>query len=153
MEAGCEAGRLFFIGHRECGQELYPALCAAVEQHIVEWGAAEFWVGNYGGFDRLAARALLAAKQRRPEIKLYLLLAWHPCRRAVELPKGFDGSICPPGMERVPPRAAILRANRYAVDNARWLIAAVWRPASNARDLVEYALRRAGGPRVTLLRR
>ena len=68
-------GVCFFIGHRECGQELYPALCAAVEQHIVEWGAAEFWVGNYGGFDRLAARALLAAKQRRPEIKLYLLLA------------------------------------------------------------------------------
>ena len=143
----------FFIGHRECGQELYPALCTAVERHIVEMGAAEFWVGNYGGFDRMAVRALQTAKQQHPEIKLFRLLAWHPCRRAVELPKGFDGSIYPPGMERVPPRAAIPRANRYAVDNARWLIAAVWRPASNARDLVEYALRRAGGPQVTLLRR
>ena len=141
----------FFIGHRECGRELYPALCAAVERHIVEEGAAEFWVGDHGGFDRLAVRALQAAKQSHPGIKLFLLLAWHPSRRAVELPKGFDGSVYPPGMERVPPRAAIPRANRYAVDNARWLIAAVWRPASCARELVEYALRRRDGPRVTVL--
>lgn len=143
----------FFIGHRECGREIYPALCAAVEEHIIEMGAAEFWVGNYGGFDRMAAQALQAAKQRHPGIKLFLLLAWHPSVRPVELPKGFDSSIYPPGMEHVPPRAAIPRANRYAVENACWLIAAVWRPASNARELVEHALRRPGGPQVTLLRR
>ena len=45
----------FFIGHREASEEIYPALYAAVEQHIVEYGVTEFIVGHYGGFDRLAA--------------------------------------------------------------------------------------------------
>ena len=32
----------FFIGHREASEEIYPALYAAVEQHIVEYGVTEF---------------------------------------------------------------------------------------------------------------
>ena len=48
----------FFIGHREASEEIYPVLYAAVEQHIVEYGVTEFFVGHYGGFDRLAALAV-----------------------------------------------------------------------------------------------
>ena len=48
----------FFIGHREASEEIYPALYAAVEQHIVEYGVKEFIIGHYGGFDRLAASAV-----------------------------------------------------------------------------------------------
>ncbi len=43
----------FFIGHREASEEIYPALYAAVEQHILEYGVTEFIVGHYGGFDLL----------------------------------------------------------------------------------------------------
>ena len=42
-------------------------------------------------------------------------------------------------MEKVPPKAAIIRANRYIVDRVDYLIVYVWHPASNAYDLVEYA--------------
>ena len=45
-----------------------------------------------------------------------------------------------PGMETVPKRAAIVRANRYMVNHSDYLIAYAWHPASNARELVEYAL-------------
>ena len=38
----------FFIGHREASEEIFPALYAAVEQHIVEYGVTEFIVGYYG---------------------------------------------------------------------------------------------------------
>jgi hypothetical protein len=71
----------------------------------------------------------------------------------MKLPAGFDGSFYPPGMETVPKRAAIVRANRYMVDHSDFLIAYAWHPASNARDLVEYAQRREqrGLIRVTLL--
>ncbi len=65
----------FFIGHREASEEIYPALYAAVEQHIVEYGVKEFIVGHYGGFDRLAASAVKAAKHFHAEVKLTLLLA------------------------------------------------------------------------------
>ena len=54
-------------------------------------------------------------------------------------PKGFDGTFYPPGMERAPKRAAIVRANRYMADHCDFLIAYAWHTASNARELVDYA--------------
>lgn len=37
----------FFIGHREAGDELLPALTAAIERHITEYGVTSFMVGRY----------------------------------------------------------------------------------------------------------
>lgn len=54
-------------------------------------------------------------------------------------PDGFDGTYYPPDMERVPRRMAIVRANRYMIDHVDYLIAYALHPASNARELVEYA--------------
>ena len=129
----------FFIGHRETSEEVYPELYASVEQHIVEYGVTEFIVGHYGGFDRLAAKVVIEAKKIHPEVTLTLLLPYHPAERPIEAPEGFDGTYYPPDMERVPRRVAIVRANRYMVDHVDYLIAYAWHPASNARDLVEYA--------------
>lgn len=129
----------FFIGHRETSEEIYPALYAAVEQHILEYGVTEFIVGHYGGFDRLAASAVKEAKRFYPEVKLILLLPYHPAERPISTPGGFDGTFYPPGMESVPRKIAIVRANRYVVDHVDYLIAYAWHPASNARELVEYA--------------
>lgn len=113
----------FFIGHRESSEEIYPALYAAVEQHIVEYGVTEFIVGHYGGFDRLSASAVKAAKQFYPDVKLILLLPYHPAERPIPTPDGFDGTFYPPGMESVPRKVAIVRANRYVVDHVDYLIA------------------------------
>ena len=132
----------FFIGHREASSEILPALTEAVEQHIMEYNVTEFIVGNYGGFDRMAAKAVIAAKERYPQIILSMLTPYHPAKRPSELPRGFDNTFYPPGMENVPHRFAIVRANRYMVDHVDYLIAYVWHPASNARDLVEYAKKR-----------
>lgn len=129
----------FFIGHREKSEEIYADLRAAVEQHIVEFGVTEFIVGQYGGFDKLAARAVIDAKKTHPEVILTLILPYHPAERPIEVPQGFDGTYYPPDMERVPRRVAIVRANRYMVDHVDYLIAYAWHPASNARELVEYA--------------
>ena len=129
----------FFIGHRETGDELIPALTAAVERHITEYGVTSFIVGRYGNFDKLAARVVIDAKKRHPEVTLTLLLPYHPFDRPTPTPKGFDGTFYPPGMETVPKRVAIIRANRYMVEHSTHLIAYAWHPASNARALVEHA--------------
>ena len=129
----------FFIGHREASSEVFPALLGVVEQHIVEHGVTEFIVGNYGGFDHMAAKAVIAAKERYPGITLSMLIPYHPAERPLELPQGFDNTFYPPGMEKVPRRLAIARANRYMVDHVDYLIAYAWHPASNARDLMAYA--------------
>ena len=132
----------FFIGHREAGEEVFPALVEAVERHITEYGVSEFFVGNYGAFDRMAARAVIMLRERYPDITLSLLLPYHPAERPVDLPAGFDGSFYPPGMEKVPRRVAIPRANRYMADHVDCLIAYAWHPASNARELADHAARR-----------
>ena len=134
----------FFIGHREAGETIYEELRAAVELHIVEFGVTEFIVGHYGGFDRLAARAVIEAKRTHPEVILTLLLPYHPAESPMAAPEGFDGTYYPPDMERVPRRVAIIRANRYMVDHVDYLIAYAWHPGSNARDLVEYAQKQLG---------
>lgn len=132
----------FFIGHRETSEEIYPVLYAAVEQNILEYGITEFIVGHYGGFDHLAASAVKDAKRFYPEVKLILLLPHHPAERPISMPDGFDGTFYPPGMKSVPRKITIVRVNRYVVDHVDYLITYAWHPASNARELVEYAKRR-----------
>ena len=140
----------FFIGHREAPADIFPALFAEVERHITQLGVTEFIVGNYGAFDRISARAVITAKQKYPYITLTLLLPYHPYERPVQLPPGFDGSYYPPGMETVPRRFAIPRANQYMVDHVDFLIAYVWHPASNARELLQYAQKRQQRNRISV---
>ena len=132
----------FFIGHREATSELLPILKQTVAEHISEYGVTEFIVGGYGGFDHLAAKAVISLKQQYPQIALSLLIPYHPVERPIETPPGFDNTYYPPGMEKVPRKLAIIRANRYMVENVDYLIAYAWHPASNARNLVEYAEKR-----------
>lgn len=132
----------FFIGHREASSELLPILRQIVEKHISEYGVTEFIVGGYGRFDHLAAKVVISLKQQYPQVTLSLLIPYHPAERPIETPTGFDNTYYPPGMEKVPRKLAIVRANRYVVDHVDYLIAYAWHPASNARDLVEYAKRR-----------
>ena len=133
----------FFIGHRDAEAGLMPQIEAAVHRHIAEYGVTEFVVGQYGAFDRMAARAVINAKRHYSNITLSILLPYHPSERSVNAPAGYDDIFYPPGMENVPRKLAIIRANRYMVDNSDFLIAYAWHPASNARNLLDYALSRA----------
>lgn len=111
------------------------ALTEAVERHIVEYGVTEFVVGHYGAFDRMAARVVREAKQRHPEVSLTLLLPYY---RPEKIDGEWDGIFYPPGMETVPKRLAIVRANRYMADHCDCLIAYARYPG-NSREVMEYA--------------
>ena len=93
---------------------------------------------------------MIAAKEQHPGITLSMLIPYHPAERPIELPPGFDNTFYPPGMEKVPRRLAIVRANRYMVDHVDHLIAYAWHPASNARDLVEYAKKKEHKGKITV---
>lgn len=124
----------FMIGHRDAGEGIYPALLEAVIRCIEEDAVEEFIVGHYGAFDRMAKRAVLEAKARHP-VKLVLLLPYYPAPK--ELTEGFDAAVYP-FERRVPPRTAIVRANRMSIDACACVIAYVRHPG-NARDLADYA--------------
>lgn len=132
--------RCFFIGHRDAMQDIVPALERTVEA-LITHVVTEFFVGGYGGFDRFAAGAVIRAKRSHPHITLELLLPYHPSERPIEPPNGFDGTFYPPGMECVPRRLAILKANHYTVDHSDCIVAYVRHPG-NARNLLEYARKR-----------
>ena len=129
----------FFIGHREADDRLLPTLVNTIERLIVSEDVTCFYVGGYGGFDRIAATAVKQVKQQHPEIILMLVLPYHPAERPVEKPYGFDGTYYPEGMETVPRRFAIVQANKHMVENVDWLIAYVRHGASNSQKIIEYA--------------
>lgn len=131
----------FFIGHRDAPESLLPAVRAAAEKLIREQGVTDFYVGSRGSFDRLAAAVMRELRESHPEVRLYRVLAYLPTGRE-ELPEGFTGSVFPEGLETVPRRLAILRANRAMVDACEYLIAYAPHLTGNARKVVEYARRR-----------
>lgn len=130
--------RCFLMGHNDTPNDLLGVLLDEIERHIAEFGVTEFLVGRYGSFDSLTAKAPADAKKRHPQVTLTLLLPYHPGERSVKLPDGFDGSLYPLDMEKIPKRLAIVRANHYAVDSSDRLIAYAWKPG-NTRKIVEYA--------------
>ena len=105
----------------------------------MEYSVTEFVVGNYGSFDYMAAKAVIAARERHLGITLSMLIPYHPAERSIEPPQGFDNTFYPPGMERVPRRLAIACANRCMINHVDYLVAYIWYPVSNARNLVEFA--------------
>ena len=132
----------FFIGHREADERLLPRLELTIERLIAEENVRYFYMGGYGGFDRITTAATKRAKQKYPDITLMLVLPYHPAERAVPTPEGFDGTYHPEGLESTPRRYAIVRTNQIMVDTCDWLICYVRHGASNSRNLLEYAQRR-----------
>lgn len=131
----------FFIGSRYATDVVAGPLDEAIERHIAEYGVTEFVVGHYGNFDMEVTGALRRAKKRHPEVTLLLLIPYHPHDHPISPPKDFDGTYYPEGMEQVPKRLAIVRANRYMVEHSEYLIAYV-NGVGKSRDLAEYARRR-----------
>lgn len=131
----------FFIGHRDAPESIYERLLSAVERHIFEYGVSDFVVGRYGNFDHLASRAVIEAKRHHADVTLTLLMPYYRTD-AKPLPNGFDGSLFPDGLETVPKRAAILRANQYMIRHCDYMIAYDIGQIGNTRELVARAKQR-----------
>ena len=59
-----EGKSCFFIGHRDADERLLPRLELVIDRLIWEENVRYFYVGGYGGFDRLAAAAVRHLKQK-----------------------------------------------------------------------------------------
>lgn len=145
--------KCFFIGHRFVPEKIEPLLCQAIHKHITEYGVTEFYVGHYGKFDHMVIRALRKMKELHPQIKNFLLLAYHPTVQPIKKPKGFESTLFIEGQESVPPRFAIARLNRQMIKEADYLISYVQYITDGSYKLLEYAKTRAekGKPIITNL--
>ena len=132
-------GSCFFIGHRETPDRVYPTLLETIERHITEYGVAEFVVGQYGNFDRLAIRALSQAKRAHPGYYADADDPILPSQQKGGSAGGIRRPVLSAGSGNGPQTACIIRVNRYMVERSDFLIAYVRHPASNAKELLEYA--------------
>ena len=132
----------FFIGHGNTPERIYPLLAEAVERHITEYDVTDFYVGHYGNFDRMAARAVKEAKKKYPYIQLILILPYHPAERPIEKPEGFDDTYYPLTNQHIPKRLAILKTNQIMIQFSRYLISYVKHSWGGASKALEYAKKR-----------
>lgn len=128
-----------FLGHRDTPEGVRPRLARAVERHITQYGVTEFLVGGYGAFDRMAGAVAQEAKERHSFLRLFRLLAYLPPDQKNLIPPGWDGAYFPPGLETVPPRAAIPQANRRMIQASQYLIAYVGYPSGGSAQALAYA--------------
>ena len=132
----------FFVGHREAERELLPLITEAARHVIQENQAVTFYTGRYGHFDHLAGEAVIQLKKEYPDLRLFMVLPYHPAEQSIETPAGYDGTFYPNGMETALRRYAIPSLNRKMIEMCDYLIAYVTHPASNSGKFLEYARRR-----------
>ena len=74
----------FFIGHWEADERLLPVLQRTIRRLIEEEDVTEFYVGGYGGFDRIAGAAVKQLKAEYEEDLVRRMLYLQHCREALE---------------------------------------------------------------------
>ena len=141
-----------FCGHSTVPEEIRPKLSAEIRQHITELGVTEFWVGNYGGFDRMAKAEVRKLKAEFPQIRLCLLVPYLPGDRTKLDLEGVDEVLFPAELETVPKRLAIPRLNRYMVQKADYLIAYVNHVSGGAYKTMELAWSKAKDGKLRIVR-
>lgn len=138
--------RCCFAGHNETyGDEVKEKIKDIAIKLIEEKGVVEFWVGNYGGFDRCAALAMREVKKACPHIKLVLVLPY--LTKAVsdykeEYYEKYDEIVIADMPEKTPARLRIIKANEYMVDNCDFVICNVKHSWGGAARTMEYAKRK-----------
>lgn len=112
---------------------------------ICDYGVNEFWVGDYGFFDSLAAEAVRELKKQYSHIRLTLVIPYvtkkiNEYREQYYI--NYDSILLADMPENTPIRYRILKCNQYMIDNSEYLIAYIELPFGGAYKTYEYAKRR-----------
>lgn len=132
-----------FAGHGKIiyGKEIYEELINHIESLICDEEICEFWVGNYGNFDAMAARAVKSFKDIYP-VKLCLVvpyITYTMHQNNAYYNKTFDKIIVPDIAPDAPRRAYIPLCNEYMTDMASVLLCYVKHSTGGAAKTLKYA--------------
>ena len=123
-------GHSSFVGTKEDKERLLALLESLVGDEPVE-----FFLGEYGGFDRFAATCAKAFRRHHPRAKLIWVVAYPSTNVDND---GFDLILYPP-IEHIPPRFAIYHRNRWVAEQADILIAYVSHSFGGAYEMYRHA--------------
>ncbi len=133
-----------FAGHRNISatKELLSALRKHIEILITKENVSEFLVGNYGGFDHIAAEAVRELQKLYPQIKLNLVIPY--LTKAIteykeQFYEKYDSILMADIPLSTPKNLRIIKSNQYMVDKSDFLICFVNHSRGGASQTVEYA--------------
>ena len=117
-----------------------------IRDNIVDTEPIVCYLGGYGDFDELCARACRELKQEYPSIELvyvtpYLSLCEQEKIKKIVSLGLYDSSIYP-NIENVPPKFAISKRNEWMMSNANLVIAYVNHSYGGAYKSLQVAKRR-----------
>ena len=135
-----------FAGHRKIYDDR-EIIKAKLEKEIINLiethNVTTFYNGGKGDFDWLCAHTVANLKKDYPFISSHLVLAYIPKEKNkyADILKIFDSMIYP-GMEKTPPRFAIIKRNQWMINYSDVLIAYVKNRFGGAYKTLQYAERK-----------
>lgn len=127
-----------FFGHRNTSDEIKPILrsilCSLIENHNVDL----FYVGNQGCFDNMVRKALREMKSHYPHIKHAVVLAYMPVEKK-DSDEDYSETVYPDGLENTPPQYAIVKRNRWMIDQSDYVVTYVTHLGGGAAKFKELA--------------
>ena len=133
-----------FAGHRDisASEKLISDLKEHIEILITKENVSEFLVGNYGGFDLIAAKTVRELKKFYPQIKLNLVIPYLTkviTEYKEQFYEKYDSIVMADIPLSTPKNLRIIRCNQYMVDKADFLICYINHSRGGAAQTVEYA--------------
>lgn len=127
-----------FFGHADAKKEIIPALRKEIINLIENKNVDTFYVGNHGHFDFYAETVLKELSEIYPHIKYSVVLAYLPRGSEGEY-YDFSNTIYPEGIEKAPLKYAIIKRNKWMIDNSDFVITYVKRVVGGAAQFKELA--------------
>ena len=136
--------RCCFAGHSKIYNidDVYKNLLILTEKLIKEENVKEFWVGNYGNFDSISAKAVRSLKEKYTDIELNLVIPYltKDINENRELYyRNFDSILMADFPEKTPKKFQILKCNEYMGDKSDYIICYVEHGWGGAAKTLEYA--------------
>ncbi len=125
-----------FIGHNECWNINMDSLRNAII-NLIEDGAVNFLSGGMGNFDWITARIVYELKDTYPNIKNILVIPYLTFK--IRNKNIFDEILFPENFEKYHFKAAIIKRNRYMVDNSQCAVCYVKHSWGGAAKTYDYA--------------
>ena len=127
-----------FFGHRDSPNNMEQELYCVLRKLVERCGVDEFLVGNHGNYDRMVLSVLKRLKEEYSHICYAAVLAYLPPGRQEHQ---YESSIYPEGVECVPRRFAIVKRNRWMVEQCDIVVSYILRSGGGAAQFVRMAER------------
>lgn len=142
-----EIKRCCFCGHSDIfyNEEIRNRIRVKAKDLILNHNVTEFWVGNYGSFDRCCSSVIRELQKTYKGIKLELVIPYitKEIDEYRELYyKDYDDILMADIPLNTPKRFYIIKGNEYVVDNCDYVICYVERHYGGAYRTFTYAKRK-----------